>query len=118
MLILILNDVQYLLKVVFSFGEGSNIQNHSTSGSQHPTTKLPSTKFFIFPPTRRDFTPLLNAIWKTLVSRYLSVKPCLCGWFRDPEVRLRPFSFSKNTEKGTSNAFLKAANLCLRKNII
>ena len=31
MLILILTDIQYLLKVVFSFEEVSNIENHSPS---------------------------------------------------------------------------------------
>ena len=79
MLILILIDVQYLLKVVFSFEEGFNIQNNSSSGSQHPTTKFPSTKFSILPPIGGDFPPLLNAIWKTLVFGHLSVKPCSCG---------------------------------------
>ena len=33
MLILILSDIQYLQKVVFSFEEGSNGQNHRSSGS-------------------------------------------------------------------------------------
>ena len=68
MLILILIDVQFLLKVVFSFEEGSNIQNHSSSGSQHLKTKFPSTKFSILPPTGAGggcFSLLLNAIWKT-----------------------------------------------------
>ena len=54
MLILVFIDVQYLLKVVFSFEEGSNIQNHSFSGSQHPTTKFLSTKFSILPPTGEE----------------------------------------------------------------
>ena len=79
MLIMILIDGQHLLKVAFSFEEGSNIQNNSSSGSQHPTTKFPLTKFSILPLTGGDFPPLLNAIWKTLVSGNLSVKPCSCG---------------------------------------
>ena len=36
MLKLILIDVQYLQKAVFSFEKGSNHQNHSSSGSNHP----------------------------------------------------------------------------------
>ena len=36
MLILILIDVQYSQKAVFSFEKGSNCQNHSSSGSLHP----------------------------------------------------------------------------------
>ena len=79
MLIMILIDGQHLLKVVFSFEEGSNIQNNSSSGSQHPITKFPSTKFSILLPTGGDSPPLLNAIWKTLVSGHLSVKPFSCG---------------------------------------
>ena len=39
MLILILIDVQYSHKAVFSFKKGSNCQNHSSSGSHHPVKK-------------------------------------------------------------------------------
>ena len=41
MLILILINVQYLQKVVFSFEKGSNAQNHSLSDSQHLITPTP-----------------------------------------------------------------------------
>ena len=41
MLILILIDVQYLQKAVFSFEKGSNGQNHSSSGFHHPVKKFP-----------------------------------------------------------------------------
>ena len=46
MLILILIDVQYLQKIVFSFGKGLNDQNHSSSGSQHLIKKIPHQKLF------------------------------------------------------------------------
>ena len=42
MLILILIDVQYSQKAVFSFEEGLNGQNHS-SGSHHQVKKIPSS---------------------------------------------------------------------------
>ena len=60
MVILILIDVQYLQKVVFSFEKDLNDQNHSSSGSRHPI-KIPPVGGF--PP------PTLNAIWKTLPSK-------------------------------------------------
>ena len=41
MLILILVDVQYLQKVVFIFGKGSNSQNHSSLDSHHQIKKSP-----------------------------------------------------------------------------
>ena len=41
MLILILINVQYLQKIVFSFEKGSNGQNHSSSGSHYPIKKSP-----------------------------------------------------------------------------
>ena len=41
MLILILIDVQYSQKAVFSFKKGSNHQNHSSSGSFDPVKKFP-----------------------------------------------------------------------------
>ena len=49
MLILILLDVQYLQKAVFSFEKGSNCQNHSSSGSLYPVKKSPQVKFSILP---------------------------------------------------------------------
>ena len=39
MLILILIDVQYSKKAVFSFEKGWNCQNHSCPGSLHPVKK-------------------------------------------------------------------------------
>ena len=50
MLILILIDVQYSQKAVFSFEEGSNHQNHSSSGSLNPVNQfLVSSKISSFP---------------------------------------------------------------------
>ena len=45
MLILILIDVQYLQNLVFSFENGSNVQNHSLSDSHHSIKKFPLAKF-------------------------------------------------------------------------
>ena len=72
MLILILIDVQYLLKVVFSFEEGSNIENHSSLGSQHSRTKFPWTKFSILPPSRGGgvFPPLFKACVRYFLSKF------------------------------------------------
>ena len=50
MLILILIDVHYSQKDVFSFEKGLNGENHSSSGSHHPLKKIPPAKFLI-PPT-------------------------------------------------------------------
>ena len=63
MLILILIDVQYSQKVVFSFEKGSNCQNHSSSGSLNLVKKSPPppVKFPIPHPT-----PPFTTIWKTL----------------------------------------------------
>ena len=47
MLILILIDVQYSQKAVFSFEKGSNHQDHSSSGSLHLVKKIPPVKFLI-----------------------------------------------------------------------
>ena len=60
MLILILIDVQYLQKAVFSSEKGSNGQNYSSSGPQHLIKKSSQPKF-LTPPL------LLNAICKTLM---------------------------------------------------
>ena len=46
LLILILIDVQYSHKAVFSFKKGSDCQNHSSSGSQSGK-KTPPVKFLI-----------------------------------------------------------------------
>ena len=51
MLILILIDVQYSQKTVFSFEEGSNCQNHSSLGSLHLVKKSPARVKFPIPPT-------------------------------------------------------------------
>ena len=45
MLILILNNVQYLHNVISSFEKGSNGQNHSSSDSQHPLKQSIRAKF-------------------------------------------------------------------------
>ena len=59
MLILILIDVQYSEKAIFSFEKGSNGQNIPSSGSQHPVKKVPCKI--------SETSPPFNAIWKTLV---------------------------------------------------
>ena len=56
MLILILNDVQYSQKAVFSFEEGSNCQNHSSSGSLHLVKKIPQVRFLILSTPLGEFT--------------------------------------------------------------
>ena len=52
MLILILIDVQYSQKAVFSFEKGSNRQNHFSSGSLHPVNPPPPQEIFRFQPPR------------------------------------------------------------------
>ena len=64
MLIVILIDVQYSQKAVFSFEKGSNCQNHSLSGSLHLLKTFPSVKFPI------PHQPL-TAIWKTPIHKTL-----------------------------------------------
>ena len=44
MLILILIDVQYSQKAVFSFQTDSHRQNHSSSGFLHPVKKITASK--------------------------------------------------------------------------
>ena len=51
MLILILINVQYLEKAVFSFKIGSTGQKYSSSGYHHPIKKFPAPKFLISPTT-------------------------------------------------------------------
>ena len=65
MLILILIDVQYSQKTVFSFGKGLNGQNHSSSGSHHLVKNPPSK--ISDSPTGGDFSSLVTAIWKILL---------------------------------------------------
>ena len=65
MLILVLIDVQYSQKAVFSFEKYSNGQNHFPSS--HRLVKKyapPMVKFQIHP--HWGDSPLLDAIWKTL----------------------------------------------------
>ena len=64
MLILILIDVQYSQKAVFSFEKGLNRQNHSSSGSLHLVKKIPPSKISNFPQP-------LTAIWKTPIYKTL-----------------------------------------------
>ena len=68
MLILILNDAQYLPNV-FSFEKTSNSQNHFSTGSHYPI-KNPASKIFHQPPlpTAGGILPPINAIWKTLMN--------------------------------------------------
>ena len=58
MLVLILIDVQYLQKAVFSFGKGSYGQNYFSSGSQNPPIKPPHKIFCPPPPPPPTLTPL------------------------------------------------------------
>ena len=68
MLSLILIHVQYLQNVVFSFGEGSNGQNYSSSD-----THL-LIKFFIY-----KISLTLKSVWKTLLD--ILSKVSLCTFF-------------------------------------
>ena len=67
MLILVLIDVQYSQKAIFSFEKGMIGQNIS-SGSHHPVKKSPSKISDSFPHWGESSPPptLLTAIWKTL----------------------------------------------------
>ena len=58
MLILILIDVQYSQKAVFSFEKGLNHQNHSSSGSLQKKS----------PPPSKISDPPHTTIWKTLIA--------------------------------------------------
>ena len=51
MLILILIDIQYSQKAVFSFEKCSNQQNHSSSGSLHPVNRIARSKTYDSLPT-------------------------------------------------------------------
>ena len=51
MLILILIDVQYSQKAVFSFEKGSNCQNHSSPGSFHLVKEISHPLKFPIPPS-------------------------------------------------------------------
>ena len=56
-------EVQYSQNVAFSFEKGLHAQTHSYSDSHHSIKKSLPAKFFIPPP--------LNAIWKTLILRFI-----------------------------------------------
>ena len=71
MLILILIDVRYSQKAVFSFEEGLNRQNHAYSGPHHQVKTFPPAKFLIPPPPFPPPSPL-DAIWKTLFTGAIS----------------------------------------------
>ena len=57
MLILILIEVQYLQKAVFTFEKGSNCQNHSSSSSRRLVKRSPPVNIPI-PPLRRGIYTL------------------------------------------------------------
>ena len=50
MLILVLIDVQYSQKAIFSFEKGMIGQNNSSSGSHCPVKKIPQQNFWLPPP--------------------------------------------------------------------
>ena len=69
MLILILSHVQYLQNYVSYFGKGLSDQMHSSPDAHHLINKSSSSKIYHSSSTTRDFLPpLLNAIWKILIS--------------------------------------------------
>ena len=67
MLILILINVQYSQRIIFSFEKGLIGQNHSSLGSHCPVKKFPPAKFLI-PHPWGEFPPLLTGIWKILIN--------------------------------------------------
>ena len=74
MLLLILIDVQYSQKAIFSFKKGLNCQDHSSSGSFHPVNLPPPSKISDSPPLPPS---PLTTIWNTLIhtdSPYLNSK--------------------------------------------
>ena len=76
MLILILIDVQYSQKAVFSFEKGSNRQNHSCSGSLSPVTPPPPSKISDSPATSPH-----TAIWKTLLIAFCNLGNKICKFY-------------------------------------
>ena len=58
---LILIDVQYSQKAVFSFEKGLNCQNHSSSGSLHPVNSPHPQLEFLIPPPQP--LPLFGKPW-------------------------------------------------------
>ena len=63
MLILILIDVQYSQKAVFSFEKGLNGQNHSSSGSHHLVWKSHQQNFW--PPYSHPLNPQIIEVFFT-----------------------------------------------------
>ena len=57
MLILILIDVQYSQKAVFSFEKGLNHQNYPSPGSLHLVKRFPPSKISNPPTSRGDLLP-------------------------------------------------------------
>ena len=63
MLILVLTDVQYSWKAVFSFKKGPNRQNHSSSGSLYSVKKFsPPVKFLSHLLLRGEIYPLPHTL--------------------------------------------------------
>ena len=97
MLILILINVQYLQNVVFSFENGLNGQNLSSSDSYH----------LIFPPAGRDFPYLLLLFGQTLTS----------STFQTPKIwhkkgSLCSFSYLLILDVLTNSSSYEAKKLC------
>ena len=72
MLILILIDVQYSQKAVFSFEKGLNHQNHPSPGSLHLVKRFPPSKISNPPTSRGGFPPPPPTLYhylKNLVDR-------------------------------------------------
>ena len=61
MLVLILIHIQYLQDLVFSFENGSNVQNHSLSDSHHSIKKFPQQSFLL--PYWGDFPAYPLKLW-------------------------------------------------------
>ena len=98
MLVLILIDVQYSQKAVFSFEEGSKCQNNSSSGSLHPVNLPPPHPFSKIyhppPPTGRG-----RGIYPSTPHRYLE-NPEIFTWF------------ILDIEDIPGNIFLRAGQFC------
>ena len=79
LLILILIDVQYSQKAIFSFEKDSNCQNHSSPGFLYPVKKSP-------PPPSGNLPAPLTAIRKTL-GCIMTLKSSLKAVFKPAEIR-------------------------------
>ena len=89
MLILILIDVQYSQKAIFSFEKGLNCENYSYPGSHHPVKNLPQQNFK-FPPSWGWIPPLLNRIW------FWSWNMAICLYVQPAFLRICCFYFFWN----------------------